>query len=141
MIAFGVQMEEFHDFVSSFMTTVIVSTTGIEDIYKKQHLINVFMASMWHWSLICVMFVVCLNLILCTLVDAYTGTVAARSKSDGPVPTLWGQTVDTTKHLSEYVFEVCKRVPKVGMQFTAASVRRATVSESPVAPDESPPHV
>jgi hypothetical protein len=67
MIAFGVQMAEFHGFVSSFMTTVIVSATGINDIYKKQHLIKEFMASVWHWSFICVMYVICLNLIHCIL--------------------------------------------------------------------------
>jgi hypothetical protein len=85
------------------------------------------------------MYVACLNLIICILVDAYTGTVAARSNIDGPVPTLWEQSVDTKRHLSEYLFEVCKEAPKVGIKYTAASVRRATVSKSPVTPDESPP--
>jgi hypothetical protein len=141
MIAFGLQMVEFRDFMSSLVTTVIVSATGSEDIYKKQYLINPLIASVWHWSLICVMYVVCLNLILCILVDAYTGTVAARSKSDGPVPTLWEQSVDTAKHLLLTLIAACKQVPNESVKYAVFSARRASIAKVPVAPEESLPPV
>ena len=71
MLAFGQQMDEFHTFPNAFLTTLIVMTTGSEETYELQRDIDPFIASVWHWLLVCIMYVVCLNLLLCILVDAY----------------------------------------------------------------------
>jgi hypothetical protein len=134
-------MEEFHDFMSAFVTTIIVSATGSENIYEKQFLINPLIASIWHWALICVMYVVCLNLILCILVDAYAGTVMARSKSDGPMPSLYEQGVDTAQYLTLALYAACKQAPNESVKLAVGTLRRASMARAsivPVVPEESP---
>jgi hypothetical protein len=97
MLAFGQQMEQFHTFANSFVTTLIVMTTGSESIYEVQLEIDPLLASLWHWLLVCIMYVVCLNLLLCILVDAYGESRAQRAKmnKDIVIPTLYEQSLDT----------------------------------------------
>ena len=97
MMSFGQQMEEFHDIQTAFISTLIVITTGEASIYEKQYLIDPLFASIWHWLLIAVMWVVCLNLVLCILVDAYTEAMTS-TQNQGNVPSLFMQAQD----LAEY---------------------------------------
>jgi hypothetical protein len=103
MLAFGQQMEEFHTFSNSFLTTLIVMTTGSEEVYENQLEIDQLLASLWHWLLVCIMYVVCLNLLLCILVDAYGESRAqlAETVKDMVVPTLYEQSVDTALYYSK----------------------------------------
>jgi len=97
MLAFGQQMEEFHTFSDAFLSTLIVMTSGSEDIYQIQLEIDQLLASLWHWLLVGIMYVVCLNLLLCILVDAYGESRAQRAELDKDhiLPTLYEQSVDT----------------------------------------------
>jgi hypothetical protein len=97
MLAFGQQMEQFHTFADAFVTTLIVMTTGSESIYEVQLEIDPLLASLWHWLLVCIMYVVCLNLLLCILVDAYGESKAQRAEMDEDfvIPTLYEQSLDT----------------------------------------------
>jgi len=103
MLAFGQQMEQFHTFGDAFVTTLIVMTTGSESIYEFQLEIDPLLASLWHWLLVCIMYVVCLNLLLCILVDAYGESRAQRAEMDKDVamPTLYEQSLDTFFHCVE----------------------------------------
>lgn len=56
----------------ALMTTMIIMTTGSADAYRAQLLVNPAFAHTWHWFLIVVLWVVCLNMVLCILVDAYS---------------------------------------------------------------------
>jgi hypothetical protein len=96
MLAFGQQMEEFHTFTDAFISTLIVMTSGSEDIYRVQLEIDQLLASLWHWLLVGIMYVVCLNLLLCILVDAYGESRAQRAEMDRDhiLPTLYEQSVD-----------------------------------------------
>lgn len=95
MLAFGQQMAEFHTFQDSIVSTLVVITTGEADIYNRQYLISPAVASIWHWLLICVMWVVCLNLILCILVDAYSEAQTTASDSEEVTPSLIEQAKET----------------------------------------------
>ena len=103
MLAFGLQMEEFHTFSNSVVTTLIVLTTGSEVIYKIQFSIDPLLASVWHWLVVGIMYVVCLNLVLCILVDAYAESQAQRAEmeKDMKMPTLYEQCVDTALYCLE----------------------------------------
>ena len=106
MLAFGQQMEQFHTFANSFVTTLIVISTGTEDIYEDQLEIDPLLASIWHWLLVCIMYVVCLNLVLCILVDAYGESQAQRQEREAKnehLPTLYEQTVDTLWYCGEVI--------------------------------------
>lgn len=98
MLAFGQQMTEFHTFMDAIVSTLIVVTTGEADIYNKQFLISPGLASVWHWLLICVMWVVCLNLILCILVDAYAEAQAGVAEAEASIPSLLDQAKDAGNH-------------------------------------------
>ena len=97
MLAFGQQIEQFHTFSDAFVTTLIVMTSGSESIYEVQLEIDPLLASVWHWLLVCIMYVVCLNLLLCILVDAYGESRAQRAEMDKDhiLPTLYEQSLDT----------------------------------------------
>jgi len=105
MLAFGQQMEEFHTFVDAFLSTLIVMTSGSEDIYRVQLEIDKLLASLWHWLLVGIMYVVCLNLLLCILVDAYGESRAQRAELDRDhiLPTLYEQGVDAAYYCVESV--------------------------------------
>jgi hypothetical protein len=101
MLAFGTQMEQFHTFPDAFVTTLIVMTSGTESIYEVQFEIDPVLASLWHWLLVVIMYVVCLNLLLCILVDAYGESQAqlkqaqlAETNKDYIPPTLSEQSLD-----------------------------------------------
>ena len=119
MLAFGQQMKEFHTFADSFVTTLIVMATGTEEIYEAQFAIDPMLASLWHWLLVCIMYVVCLNLVLCILVDAYGESQAQRDEMDKDMhmPTLYEQCVDTALYCvestQEFVFEIKKHPAKL----------------------------
>jgi hypothetical protein len=102
MLAFGQQMDEFHTFPNAFLTTLIVMTTGSEETYELQRDIDPFIASVWHWLLVCIMYVVCLNLLLCILVDAYGEARAQHAELNKNIvlPTLYEQTLDTAMYCS-----------------------------------------
>jgi len=103
MLAFGQQMEEFHTFSDAFLSTLIVMTAGTEDIYRDQLQIDKLLASLWHWLLVGIMYVVCLNLLLCILVDAYGESRAQRAEMDKDhiLPTLYEQGVDVAQYCAE----------------------------------------
>jgi hypothetical protein len=105
MLSFGQQMEEFHTFSNAFLTTLLVTTTGSEEVYENQLEIDPILASVWHWLLVCIMYVVCLNLLLCILVDAYGESRAklAETVKDMVVPTLYEQSMDTALYYSQTV--------------------------------------
>jgi hypothetical protein len=105
MLAFGQQMEEFHTFVDAFLSTLIVMTSGSEDIYRVQLEIDKTLASLWHWLLVGIMYVVCLNLLLCILVDAYGESRVQRAELDRDhiLPTLYEQGVDAAYYCVESV--------------------------------------
>ena len=107
MLAFGQQMEEFHTFTDAFLSTLIVMTSGSEDIYQDQLEIDKLLASLWHWLLVGIMYVVCLNLLLCILVDAYGESRAQRAEMDKDhiLPTLYEQTVDAAWYCGESMRE------------------------------------
>ena len=107
MLAFGTHMEEFHSFSDAFVTTLVIIATGTEDVYEAQFEIDPALASTWHWLLVCIMYVVCLNLVLCILVDAYAQTQVDRDEAekDSHMPTLPEQCSDT----AYYCFESSKR--------------------------------
>ena len=118
MLAFGTHMEEFHSFSDAFVTTLIIIATGTEDIYELQFEIDPALASMWHWLLVCIMYVVCLNLVLCILVDAYAQTQLDRDEAekDSLLPTLSEQCSDTAYYCYEstrdFVFKKRKKTVK-----------------------------
>lgn len=72
MLAFGQQLVEFHTFSSSVVATLIIISTGDADLYQRQRLVDPFLANLWHWILIMVLNVVCLNLLLAVLVQSYS---------------------------------------------------------------------
>ena len=103
MLAFGLQMEEFHTFSDAVVTTLIVLSTGSEGIYQVQFSIDPLLASLWHWLVVGIMYVVCLNLVLCILVDAYAESQAQRSEMEKEMhmPTLYEQCADTALYCLE----------------------------------------
>ena len=103
MLAFGLQMEEFHTFSDSVVTTLIVLSTGSEEIYGVQFSIDPLLASLWHWLVVSIMYVVCLNLVLCILVDAYAESQAQRAEMEKEMhmPTLYEQCIDAALYCIE----------------------------------------
>jgi hypothetical protein len=101
MLAFGQQMEEFHDFTTACVSTLIVISKGSSDIYQRQFAIDPFLSSVWHWLLVCVMTMVLLHLIFCILVESYAeaqaSVLAQRVMANENIPTLFEQGLDTTK--------------------------------------------
>ena len=123
MLAFGLQMEEFHTFSDAVVTTLIVLSTGSEGIYKVQFSIDPLLASLWHWLVVGIMYVVCLNLVLCILVDAYAESQAQRSEMEKEMhmPTLYEQCADTAL----YCLELAHAFFAIG-ESAAASVARSS---------------
>mmetsp|Transcript_31015 Transcript_31015/g.39917 ORF Transcript_31015/g.39917 Transcript_31015/m.39917 type:complete len:434 (+) Transcript_31015:438-1739(+) len=110
MVAFGQQLEYFNDVPNAFITTMIVMTKGEPDVYYQQYKIDPLFASVWHWLLVCIMYMVCLNLILCILVDAYGEAHNAHSDGDRlTMPTLWQQTSDTFSYYGQDMFHTVQR--------------------------------
>ena len=106
MLAFGHQMEEFHNFYLAVKTTLIVMTTAATEVYDKQNEVDPIVASCWHWLMITVMYVVCLNLVLCILVDAYAAGRSERDDEDHQLyPTLYEQGADTLKFYFRWFIE------------------------------------
>ena len=122
MLAFGTHMEEFHSFGEAFVTTLVVIATVTEDIYEMQFEIDPVVASIWHWLLVCIMYVVCLNLVLCILVDAYAQTQADRiqaEEEDMLLPSLLEQCADTAFYCYESSKEALQSAPKFLKRSTA----------------------
>merc|ERR1712118_444209 len=99
MLAFGQQMEEFHSFPLSVISTMIVMTTGSAHYYPTQYEIDPVFACLWHWMLMTTMWVVCLNIILCILVDSYAEAKAKMLEEEdayeGAMPSLVDQSLVT----------------------------------------------
>mmetsp|Transcript_8989 Transcript_8989/g.10793 ORF Transcript_8989/g.10793 Transcript_8989/m.10793 type:complete len:320 (-) Transcript_8989:187-1146(-) len=102
MLAFGQQMIEFHDMISAIISTLTIMTTGDSAIYERQFELNPFIATVWYWTLVCIMYLVCLNLVLCILVDAYGEANAALSNDNEHIPTLYEQGRDTLMYFLNY---------------------------------------
>jgi hypothetical protein len=136
MLAFGQQMEAFHDFTTSVVTTLIVmtSSTGGVEIYGKQFEIDPVTASVWYWLMICVMSVVCLNLILCILVESYGEAQAEKSGKEGKLPTLSEQAKDTFGYLLERPIQI------ISTTFNSEA-KKASLSPSKVCPQPQEPAV
>mmetsp|Transcript_56874 Transcript_56874/g.106822 ORF Transcript_56874/g.106822 Transcript_56874/m.106822 type:complete len:727 (-) Transcript_56874:173-2353(-) len=111
MLAFGQQLEEFHDFTTAVVTTLVAFTTESE-VYGKQFAINPLTASVWHWLLVCIMSVICLHLVLCILVESY-GEAAQYADDDKSNLSLFEQGVDTAKYLVERYRQTYQMVEKV----------------------------
>jgi len=135
MLSFGQQMEEFHTFSNAFLTTLLVTTTGSEEVYENQLEIDPLLASVWHWLLVCIMYVVCLNLLLCILVDAYGESRArlAESAKDIVVPTLYEQSVDTALFYSK---SFRNRFEKITNKFNIISAEKKNQKSTSVVPKE-----
>ena len=117
MLAFGQEMEGFHSLTESTVTTLIVMTTGTEEIYAEQHAIDPFLAALWHWLLVCIMYVVCLNLVLCILVDAYAETRLQKEEmANGDDPSLYEQSLDTVVYCAENARSFVRNVPRYFME-------------------------
>eukprot|EP00928_Gymnodinium_smaydae_P079988 TRINITY_DN6379_c0_g1_i2.p1 TRINITY_DN6379_c0_g1~~TRINITY_DN6379_c0_g1_i2.p1 ORF type:complete len:632 (-),score=59.24 TRINITY_DN6379_c0_g1_i2:230-2125(-) len=76
VIAFGAQLEEFSSVLSAFPTTAMIVVTADSDVYEKQKLVDEFLAVLWFWTLIALLFIVVLNLTLGVLVDAASASQA-----------------------------------------------------------------
>mmetsp|Transcript_28856 Transcript_28856/g.48749 ORF Transcript_28856/g.48749 Transcript_28856/m.48749 type:complete len:683 (+) Transcript_28856:288-2336(+) len=111
MLAFGQQLEEFHDFTTAFVTTLVATTTA-SDVYAKQFAIDPLTASVWYWLLVCIMSVICLHLVLCILVESY-GEAAQYADDDESSLSLFEQGVDTAKYLVERYRQAYQKVEKV----------------------------
>ena len=137
MLAFGQQMDEFHTFPNAFLSTLIVMTTGSEEIYELQRDIDPFIASVWHWLLVGIMYVVCLNLLLCILVDAYGESRAQHAELNKNIvlPSLYEQTVDTAMYCTT---SVRKRFMDVFNRENYPPTNDGKCKRSSVAPAEEP---
>jgi hypothetical protein len=107
MLAFGQQMEEFHDFTTACISTLIVIFKGGSEIYQKQFQIDPFLSSVWHWLLVGLMTMVLLHLVFCILVESYAEAqavaMAAKACSGIRPPTLFEQSIETMKTVSRMV--------------------------------------
>lgn len=99
MLAFGQKVTAFHDMSSAIIQTLILMSSGDPEVYTMLLELNPLIASIWYWLLICVMYLVCLNLVLCILVDAYAEANTMVLNHDDHIPTLLEQGSDTAKHL------------------------------------------
>jgi hypothetical protein len=146
MLAFGQQMEEFHDGVSAFITTLLIMTKGDADVYQRQYEIDPVFSSIWHWLLVCIMYLVCLNLILCILVDAYGEAHSAHENADRlTMPSLMEQSWDTFSYYSMELWADAKKrasvashnISSVVTGRSVASTARSTARESNLAASSS----
>jgi len=139
MVAFGQQLEYFNDVPNAFITTMIVMTKGEPDVYYQQYKIDPLFASVWHWLLVCIMYMVCLNLILCILVDAYGEAHNAHSEGNRlTMPTLWQQTTDTFHYYAEEMWEQAQKRRMSSVLFSSRqSTFRGSVRGSSVVPSDN----
>jgi hypothetical protein len=107
LIGFGQKMEEFHDMYNAVISTLIVVTTGSSDVYVEQYKISPFIATIWYWLLIILMYLVCLRLILCILMDAY-GEASEDEMVDDT--SLFEQGLDTLTYLVQHHVNQVKTV-------------------------------
>jgi len=99
MLAFGQKMEGFHSMYDSMVSTLIIMTTGDANIYNEQYAISPFIATIWYWLLVTIMYLVCLRLILCILMDAY-GEASEDDMVDDT--SLFEQGLDTLTYLVQH---------------------------------------
>jgi hypothetical protein len=99
MLAFGQKVDSFHDMTSAIIQTLVIMTTGDPAVYNRLLELNPAIASIWYWLLVCVMYLVCLNLVLCILVDAYGESNTMVLNQEEHTVTLLEQGSDTAKHL------------------------------------------
>jgi hypothetical protein len=96
MLAFGQKMEGFSNIFNAVMSTLIVMTTGDTVIYAEQYDVSPIIATIWYWLLVTIMYLVCMRLILCILMDAY-GEASEDEEIDDT--TLYEQGYDTITYL------------------------------------------
>ena len=120
MLAFGQQLEEFHDFTTALVTTLVATTTA-SDVYAKQFAIDPLTASVWYWLLFGIMSVICLHLVLCILVESY-GTAAQFASEDEYNLSIFEQGVDTARYLVERYRQVYQKVSFGPFNIYTASV-------------------
>jgi hypothetical protein len=126
MLAFGQQMEEFHDFTTACISTLIVISKGSSDIYQKQFQIDPLVSSVWHWLLVCIMTMVLLHLVFCILVESFAEAQAAalaeKVVSDVSPPTLLEQIIETKKYVVACVTGHWRHVPAQSISETKPTV-------------------